>query len=305
MNPIERIGHSPINDDSIGYTDWYDFSTSNFDEEHRVRAVTTVASICYQSDAKIGSKVLYDRLAAESIGLPSSSFEFVPVLLNEDNLARFESSKLDKHDVLDIFRFGEVIYYEGRKYLITNLRALISSADKLTQITKIDQSELKHIYNTEDDASIIREVFYVFKHKVDLNTRSQMVRHRLASWQELSRRYVSGKKVPFEFYKKGHIMAGVGADVHLSGAYVADVFVSTDDLFHVSSRLYDVAVKNMAAQDARRLIPQAMYTELWSAWTPRGLKNFLDLRLDSHAQAEIRDVAEAMEFYTSAYRRSE
>ena len=48
-------------------------------------------------------------------------------------------------------------------------------------------------YNNEFECNIIKEHFKVFKFKVDLSTRSQMVRHRV-NWQELSRRYVSGKE---------------------------------------------------------------------------------------------------------------
>ena len=68
--------------DDIAFIEQYDFSKANLSEENRIKAITTVASICYQNPKAVGSESLYNRLLAESKGLPSSSFEFVPVLLN-------------------------------------------------------------------------------------------------------------------------------------------------------------------------------------------------------------------------------
>src|SRR5574344_1063464 len=68
--------------DNIAFVEQYDFSTANLSEENRILAITQVASICYQNPKALGSESLYNRLAAESMGLPSSSFEFVPVLFD-------------------------------------------------------------------------------------------------------------------------------------------------------------------------------------------------------------------------------
>ena len=77
-----------IFNDDIAYVEQYDFSTANLNEENRIKAITTVASICYQNPKAIGSESLYNRLLAESKGLPSSSFEFVPVLLTFDEVIK-------------------------------------------------------------------------------------------------------------------------------------------------------------------------------------------------------------------------
>ncbi|HRM76790.1 MAG TPA: FAD-dependent thymidylate synthase, partial [Aliarcobacter cryaerophilus] len=73
----------------------YDFSTANMSEENRIKAITQVASICYQNPKAIGSESLYNRLMAESMGLPSSSFEFVPVILDYENPNHQEILKLE------------------------------------------------------------------------------------------------------------------------------------------------------------------------------------------------------------------
>ena len=64
----------------------YDFSQANLNNENRIKAISLVASVCYQNPKALNSASLYNRLMAESIGLPSSSAEFVPMLLTEDEV---------------------------------------------------------------------------------------------------------------------------------------------------------------------------------------------------------------------------
>ena len=55
--------------DDIAFVEQYDFSQANMSEENRIKAITTVG-ICYQNPKAIGSESLYNRLLAESKGLP-------------------------------------------------------------------------------------------------------------------------------------------------------------------------------------------------------------------------------------------
>jgi thymidylate synthase ThyX len=50
----------------------------------------------------------------------------------------------------------------------------------------------------------------------------------------------------------------------------------------------------METQVASRFLPQVTYTEFYMMGSSEGLKNFFNLRLDSHSQAQIREVSEAM-----------
>ena len=76
--------------DNIAFVEQYDFSTANLSEENRIKAITQVASICYQNPKAVGSESLYNRLLAESQGLPSSSFEMCPILLTEEEVKRIQ-----------------------------------------------------------------------------------------------------------------------------------------------------------------------------------------------------------------------
>lgn len=259
--------------DNISFVEQWDFSKANLNEENRILAITQVASICYQNPKALGSESLYNRLMAESMGLPSSSFEFVPVLLDYENSKHKEILDLEYSNCK---KFGEVIIKDNKKYLLTNYRALVYDFEDKKESFTFD---IRTIFNSEKECDIIKENFKVFLYKVDLPTRSQMVRHRV-SWQELSRRYVSGRKVPFDFYVSEKLK---------NNPKIEDFIKQSEELYH---ELLDLGVK---PQEARRVIPQMAYTQIWGAFMPKQLENYFKLRLDNHAQWEIRQTALAMQ----------
>ena len=53
--------------------------------------------------------------------------------------------------------------------------------------------------------------------------------------------------------------------------------------------------KSVKPQEARRVIPQSAYTQIWGAFMPKQLDNYFKLRLDKHAQWEIQQTAIAMQ----------
>ena len=171
-------------------------------------------------------------------------------------------------------KYGEVLYLEDKKYLLTNYRALIYDVESIG----LDSDILKH-FNTPEECEIIKQHFKVFLYKVDLPTRSQMVRHRI-SWQELSRRYVSAKRVPFEFYVSEKLK---------ENQKVKDLIKQSEDLY------FELLENGVKPQEARRVIPQMGYTQIWGAFMPKQLDNYFKLRLDEHAQWEIRQTAIAMQ----------
>ena len=268
---IEKINEKQnILNDNIGFVENWDFSRANLNEENRILAITQVASICYQNPKALGSESLYNRLMAESMGLPSSSFEFVPVLLDYENPKHQEILKLEYSNCK---KFGEQL---DDRYLLTNYRALVYDFENDKDKFSFD---IRTIFNTQEECKIIKEYFKVFLFKVDFPTRSQMVRHRI-SWQELSRRYVSAKRVPFEFYVSEKLK---------ENQKVQDLIKQSEDLY------FELLENGVKPQEARRVIPQMGYTQIWGAFMPKQLDNYFKLRLDEHAQWEIRQTAIAMQ----------
>ena len=288
--PTEPLGRiENILTDGCGSVEAWDFSLANSSYEARVYFVTKVASICYGNPKALSSINLFNRLEAESHGLPSSSYEFVPVLINMTNTyvdytAKNPTIRNVKAKLPTCIKFGEYI----GKYLLTNLRALIADVGS--------EESLKYLNTSDEEIQIIRDNFKVFLFNVDLSTRAQMVRHRV-SWQELSRRYVSGKKQPFEFYiseKMKEVTTTVGYNEISIGETIG-----VESLVDICTEFYYNALeKGVKPEEARRILPQAMMTTIWGAFQPSQLDNWFQLRLHKTAQREIRHVTEAMKELT-------
>ena len=253
-----------------GSVEYWDFSLANTSYESRVHFISKIASVCYQSPKALGSISLFDRLQAEAAGLPSSSYEFVPVLLTK---AQFAAK-----DLKACWKFGEQV----GDYLLTNLRALIADVGP--------EASLNYLNTTPEEIQIIKDNFKVFLFNVDLATRAQMVRHR-CSWQELSRRYVSGKKQPFEFY----ISEKMKSTISVNDIVGSDEEFTTQKVIDICLTHYYAALgSGVKPEEARRILPQAMKTTIWGAFQPAQLANFFTLRLDKSAQREIQQTAQAM-----------
>ena len=268
--------------DEIAYVESYDFSKANLNNESRLDVITLIASICYQSPKSHGSESLYNRLMAESGGLPSSSFEFVPMLFD------YEQLKDDVYALTDVtiedtnmLKYGEKV--EDGRYLLTNFRAVVYDFENLG-------IDLRNHFNTEAECQIIAKHFKVFKMKVDMPTFGQAVRHRI-NWQVLSRRYVSGARVQFDFYVADQIK-------NIKSYYSIDTEeaqLDTQDVVDICLEHYKAALAaGVKPQVARGIIPQCAYTEAWCAFQPKQFDSFIKLRTDSHAQWEIQQLSKAM-----------
>jgi len=281
-----------------GEVSLYDFSMANSCLEARIEAVTLVASTCYANPNAIGKDTLFNRLAQESLGLPSSSFEFIPVYLSTPQL----NFILDRYDrnmglkIPNIITYGEAV----NGVWVTNYRALCADYDFLMGVG-VNVEDFRLWYDDTLCQQVGKDYFKVFLSYIDTNTRAQYIRHRNASWQELSRRYVSGSKLDFEFYVSDNMSSIKTQYLFPGDRKMREIDYS--QLLEIAKGFYEASIdKGIKAQDARRCLPQAMYTLVWSGWNPKGLKNFFNLRLDHHAQREIRLLAEAKQKLIEEYK---
>ena len=300
---IKKIGEeSNVFGDEIAYVYQYDFSHANDNDETRIEAITTVASICYDNPNVIGKENLYNRLKAEAMGLPSSSFEFVPVLIERSRFddilgqagAWYSSGDGGDFDyyTLNIEKYGQWIEEDEVQYLLTNYRALLADHETIKNV--YNYKDITQVYNDEGDARIIAKYSKTFLYKMDISTSKQHNRHRV-SLQELSRRYVSGKKTEFEFYQSKGLAEVLSTTDYTDPDDEMDIAISTQELTEMCIKHYFAALKQgVKPQEARRILPQSMYTTIWSTFLPFQLGNYLNLRDDLHAQDEIRWLAQAM-----------
>ena len=271
--------------DNIAYLESYDFSKANMSNETRLDVITLVASICYQSPKAHKSESLYNRLMAESGGLPSSSFEMVPMLFNYHDVKKLYGANFETSNVL---KYGEKI----DNYLLTNFRAVVYDFENLAV-------DLRDHFNTEAECAIIAKHFKVFKMKVDMPTFGQAVRHRV-NWQVLSRRYVSGTRVPFDFYIADK-MKEVESSTNYGDCNNVETTIThtTQEVINICLDHYKEALEaGIKPQVARGIIPQCAYTIAWCAMQPKQFNSFINLRSDSHAQWEINQLSNAMKELT-------
>ncbi len=110
----------------------------------------------------------------------------------------------------------------------------------------------------------------------------QLVRHRLASYNQQSQRYVSYTDEPAFI-----VPPEVAADPEASSAFLDSCAAS----FIAYRRLLDSGVP---AEDARYLLPNAMETKIVVTMNIRELLHFFELRCCKRAQWEIRELALSM-----------
>ena len=273
--------------DNIAFIHEYDFSKANSSHNSRLNAVTEIATVCYASPDKIGSQGLYDRLANEDIGIPSSAFAFIPVLMDENIMNNFIFDEVKGEVIPDCFNFGEIISYNNKKYLLTSLRALLQDLGWTTDYKKAQELSEKYFNTSEEDIEIIKKFYKVYKVKMDIATSKQWNRHNF-HLQELSRRYVSGKKVPFDFYvdEKMQKVTSINDITEYTGNY------TTQEVIDICmNHYYSALEQGVKPQDARRIIPQGAYTEIWTGIMPRVYENMLKLRTKPKTQWEFRQLA--------------
>ena len=136
-----------------------------------------------------------------------------------------------------------------------------------------------------------------FHAKLPIFVARQWVRHRTASINEVSARY---SVLPDEFYvpEPEHVRTQSatnkqgGGDVHLRGHWFT---VDAKTFFSAASDTYrEWGSANLARETARIVLPVSTYTEWYWKANLLNVFRFLQLRMDPHAQYEIRVYADAM-----------
>ncbi len=138
-----------------------------------------------------------------------------------------------------------------------------------------------------------------FQVKVPIDTWRQWIRHRTASVNEYSTRY-SEALDEMESTDKDKWRLQATNNKQGSSGYLAEsdgfwLSLEEADLHEQLRRVYKQRLKlGVAREQARKDLPLCNYTQAVWKIDLHNLFNFLKLRLDSHAQQEIREFAEAI-----------
>ena len=179
-----------------------------------------------------------------------------------------------KQDVLNAGYVRLVEYMGGDESVIRNARRCWRSENKSSE--ESDRNLIRHLLR-EGHMTPFETIVFTFDVKCPIFVARQWMRHRIGSFNEESLRYCVAERDYF-------IPHG------LNQQQLAFWKMYNDEQFD----RYDLLKQTMPKEQARSILPLGTYTKFYWTVNGRSLMNFLKLRLDKSAQAEIREYAEAI-----------
>jgi len=143
-------------------------------------------------------------------------------------------------------------------------------------------------------------VEFKFHLKMPIFVARQWMRHRTASINEYSGRYAEIPDEcwipnPYDIRTQSTLNKQSSDPVPYYSEDAGEFYTQFKAIYDKTYKVYKKAVNsNVAREQARTLLPQAMYTEFYWKIDLHNLLNFLKLRMDKHAQKEIQEFAEAV-----------
>ena len=213
----------------------------------------------------------------------------------------------------DIGRVQYIQHY-GNDKMIVNAARVSFGSDNQKPLDEKDEKLIKYLLKNHH-TSPFEHCGVTWKFVVPLFVRGQHHRHRTWAYNEISRRYTSENVqfyLPKTFrtqHEKNRQASNNDEENPLctnvighGGGRSIDAYrecMAADEMLekHVESslRLYEEYLgRGITREMARMVLPQNMYTEYYGTVNLHNAMHFLRLRLDEHAQMEIRVVAGAM-----------
>jgi thymidylate synthase (FAD) len=219
-----------------------------------------------------------------------------PVIDIMQGAARWET-KVHKHGLVALIDVMPRLVPEGKTADSAIVQAArVSYGDGTNKITE-DRSLIRYLLRNQH-TSPFEMVEFKFHHVMPIFVARQWIRHRTASLNEYSARYSIVKD---RFYRpvasslrqqsKTNKQGGTEPLDDLTAAEFAQYLDATETHFKEYQQLLD---KGVARELARIGLPQNLYTEWYWKIDLHNLLHFLKLRMDSHAQLEIREYAKTM-----------
>ena len=213
-----------------------------------------------------------DRAAGRAAAVDALRWDKFPVL--DDGFVCLVDVMGDDGAVVQAAR---VSYGEGTKKLSDD-RGLIRYLMRWRHSTPFEMAELKFLV------------------RVPMDTWRQWVRHRTANINEYSTRYSvaidAAQSTPPDAWRTQSTSNRQGSAGVLTPAEGAALTESETALQAQAREVYEARLAaGVAREQARKDLPLATYTEAYWKVDLHNLLHFLALRMDAHAQKEIRDYA--------------
>ena len=185
----------------------------------------------------------------------------------------------------------------------------------ITNAARVSFGKMKTVFDEKDEKLLnyliknqhltpFEHVKFQFSIHCPLFVRSQWMRHRAGSYNEISRRYT---EVDLEFYlpETYRKQSDNNKQASVQGSMIQDNQKAFDVCFDIVNKCYSVYENllklGVCKEQARGILPQCMMTTFWWTVDLRNLLHFLDLRDDEHAQFEIREYAKAIKKLIAPY----
>jgi thymidylate synthase (FAD) len=189
-----------------------------------------------------------------------------------------------------------VDYMGGDQRIVQAARVSYGSG---TKSYRQDRALIHYLLKNEH-TSPFEQVVITFHAKMPIFVARQWVRHRTARLNEISGRYSIMKdefyvpepdKMSFQSDSNKQARADENLEAELANSMIAEMVADQKQIYQHYTGMID---NGLAREIARANLPLSMYTEWYWQIDLHNLFRFLWLRLDSHAQYEIRVFAEAM-----------
>ena len=179
-------------------------------------------------------------------------------------------------------------YTEDPERIIAQSARLCYSASGIEELKEklTDESTLKLIKKIIKlgHYSVLEHATFTFAIEgISRVTSHQLVRHRIASFSQQSQRYVKIKDKGFPYI----IPKSIAKNEKLTTIFTGTI--------KKLNRIYNLFLEhNIAAEDARYILPQAVETKIIITANARELLHIFKLRCCNRAQWEIRELAKRM-----------
>lgn len=199
-----------------------------------------------------------------------------------------------KYCLKDKLGFVNLVQETGDDLSIVN-SARVSFGKRIEQIEDKDRKLIKYLLEHKHGTPFEHNSL-TFHVKAPIFIARQWFRHRIASFNEISGRYVKLKDefyVPQEFREqsKNNRQASIQSN-QLDHSKLSELYQrSSREAYQNYQRLLELGV---AREQARGLLPLNTYTEFYFTCNLRAFLHFIDLRDHQGAQWEIRQYAKTM-----------
>lgn len=192
---------------------------------------------------------------------------------------------------------GYVTYVDHLGTDLDIVRAARVSYKSPSKGQEADKKLLFYLYKNRH-TSPFEQVNITFNIKLPIFLMRQFVRHRTFRLNEWSGRY---SELSDEFYKPGIGSWRKQDTKNKQGSVASEELNQTlcdkicEDAYRDAYDYYKALLTHgVAKEQARFVLPVGIYTEIFVNCDLHNLLHFLRLRLDSHAQGEMRDIAVAI-----------